>query len=314
MLGYPCELINAVKFSRYIYLVDLMRFMREDEARKTMGLFEGALEWKRVSRRSLKNWVVNVFRERRALALSLNDTKTAVNKLHQMVNFVVVIVVIVIWLLILGIATTHFLVLLSSQLLLVAFIFGNTCKMTFEAIIFLFVTHPFDVGDQCEVDGVQMVVEEMNILTTVFLRYDNQKITYPNHELATKTIGNYYRSPDMGESIDFCIHVATPVEKVAVMKQRIRGYIESKKEHWYPNPMVVLRDIEDWNKLKVSIWFQHRMNHQDMGERFTRRELVIQEMISVFRELDIEYRMLPLDVNLRDVHLSSSRLPSTWLK
>nr|GFC58383.1 mechanosensitive ion channel protein 6-like [Tanacetum cinerariifolium] len=140
---------------------------------------------------------VNVFRERRALALSLNDTKTAVNKLHQMLNVVVGILIIVIWLLILKVATTHFFIFLSSQLLLVVFVFGNTCKTTFEAIIFLFVMHPFDVGDRCEIDTVQMVVEEMNILTTVFL------------------------SPDMGDAIDFCIHVSTPVEKVALMKERI---------------------------------------------------------------------------------------------
>lgn len=69
----------------------------------------------------------------------------------------------------------------------------------------------------------QMIVEEMNILTTVFLRYDNQKITYPNSVLATLPIGNFYRSPDMGESIDFCVHVATPVEKIAVMRERIIG-------------------------------------------------------------------------------------------
>jgi len=66
-----------------------------------------------------------------------------------------------------------------------------------------------------------MVVEEMNILTTVFLRYDNQKIVYPNSVLATKPIGNYYRSPDMGDSVDFCVHISTPVEKIAVMKERI---------------------------------------------------------------------------------------------
>jgi small-conductance mechanosensitive channel len=70
-----------------------------------------------------------------------------------------------------------------------------------------------------------MVVEEMNILTTIFLRYDNQKIIYPNSILATKPIGNYYRSPDMGDAIDFCIHISTPMEKVAMMKERITGYL-----------------------------------------------------------------------------------------
>lgn len=100
---------------------------------------------------------VNAFRERRALALTLDDTKTAVNNLHRMVNFVVGIIIFIIWLLILGITTGKFLLLISSQVLLVVFIFGNSCKTTFEAIIFLFVMHPYDVGDRCEIDGVQVL-------------------------------------------------------------------------------------------------------------------------------------------------------------
>ncbi|CAK9178372.1 unnamed protein product [Ilex paraguariensis] len=257
--------------------------------------------------------LVNAFRERRALALSLNDTKTAVNKLHHMLNVLVGLLIVVIWLLILKVATTHFFIFLSSQLLLVVFMFGNTCKTTFESIVFLFVLHPYDVGDRVEVEGVQMIVEEMNILTTVFLRFDSLKITYPNTVLSTKPISNYYRSPDMGDSIDFCIHISTPMEKIAKMKERITRYIETKGDHWHPAPMIVLRDVEDMNRLKISIWLSHRMNHQDMGERWARRALLVEEMIKVFKELDVEYRMLPLDMNIRHMPaLTSNRLPSIW--
>ncbi|KAF3327983.1 mechanosensitive ion channel protein 6-like protein [Carex littledalei] len=299
--------------AKYIYVQDLLRFMRQEEATKTMNLFEGAHEHQRISKRSLKNWVVNAFRERKALALTLNDTKTAVNKLHQVANVVVGVIVFALWLLILEIATTHFFIFLCSQLLLAGFIFGNTLKTLFEALIFLFVMHPFDVGDRCEIEGVQVIVEEMNIMSTVFLRYDNLKIYYPNSILATIPISNYYRSPDMGDSIDFAIHVATPLEKIAKMKERIIQFMENKKEHWYPGPMVVLRDVEDSNKLSVSIWMRQRINYQDMGMRFERRELVVQEMIRVLRELDIEYRMLPVDVNVRNLPpVNSARLPSTW--
>lgn len=38
---------------------DLMRFMREDEAIKAMSLFEGASESQKISKSSLKNWVVS---------------------------------------------------------------------------------------------------------------------------------------------------------------------------------------------------------------------------------------------------------------
>ncbi|XVF63597.1 hypothetical protein PTKIN_Ptkin09bG0099600 [Pterospermum kingtungense] len=142
--------------SQYIYLEDIMRFMGRDEALKALHLFGAGNEEEGISKASLNNWLVNAFRDRKALALSLNDTKTAVDELHNMLDILVAIVIVIIWLIILGIPVGHFLVLISSQLLLAVFIFGNTCKTVFEAIIFLFIMHPFDVGDRCEVDGVQV--------------------------------------------------------------------------------------------------------------------------------------------------------------
>nr|XP_023896279.1 mechanosensitive ion channel protein 8-like [Quercus suber] len=305
---------NVVKpGSECIYLEDVMRFMSKEEALKTMHLFGVAAENKGISKSCHMDWMVKAFRERRALGLSLTDTKTAVDKLHNFLNIIVAIITLIIWLIILKVPITQFFVFLSSQLVLVVFMFGNTCRTVFEAIIFLFVIHPFDVGDRCEVDGVMMVVDEMNILTTVFLRYDNQKIIYPNSILATKPIGNYQRSPDMGDAIDFCINISTPMEKITSMKERITGYIEGKNEHWQPGPVVIMRDVIDMNKLMMSVWLAHRLNYQDMQERFLRREALLEEMIKIFKELDIEYRLLPVDVNVQNLPPPvSNRLPSTW--
>lgn len=68
----------------------------------------------------------------------------------------------------------------------------------------------------------QMIVEEMNILTTVFLRYDNEKIYYPNSVLATKAISNFYRSPDMKDSLEFSIDFRTPVEKIGALTDKVK--------------------------------------------------------------------------------------------
>ncbi|XP_050211531.1 mechanosensitive ion channel protein 6-like [Mercurialis annua] len=299
--------------SQYIFVDDLMRFMAKEEALRAMRQLGAECENEGISKSSLNTWLVNAFRERRALALSLNDTKTAVDELHTMLNILVAIIIAIIWLLILGVPIAHFLVLISSQLLLVAFVFGNSCKTTFEAIIFLFVMHPFDVGDCVEVDGVKMVVEEMNILTTVFLRADNQKITYPNNVLATKPIGNFYRSPHLNETIDFSIHISTPMEKIDIMKDKIKEYVEGNSEQWHPNPKIFIKDVEDMNKMDMSLWVSHTINYQRSVERWSRRSLLLQEMIKVFKELEIEYRLLPLDVNVRNLPpLVSDRLPSNW--
>ena len=70
---------------------------------------------------------------------------------------------------------------------------------------------------------MQMIVEEMNILTTIFLRFDNEKIYYPNSVLLTKPISNFRRSPDMAETIDFTIDVATPVDHINALKKAIQA-------------------------------------------------------------------------------------------
>ncbi|KVH88002.1 Like-Sm (LSM) domain-containing protein [Cynara cardunculus var. scolymus] len=297
--------------SKFIYLSDLMRFLREDQAVKTMALLVGTPGDEKISKGALKTWVVNAFRERKALALTLNDTKTAVNKLHQMVNVLVGIIIVVVCLLILNIATSKFLVFISSQIVVVAFIFGNTCKTIFEAIIFLFVMHPFDVGDRCEIDGVQMIVEEMNILTTVFLKWDNEKVYFPNSTLATRAISNHFRSPDMWDSIDFFIHIATPADKLVIIKQRIIN----KKDHYYASDITMVSlNLEELNKIKLQIWWRHKINFQDMGERYIRKGAVIDEMIRLFREHDVEYRLYPLDINIKTMPtpVTPTRVPPTW--
>lgn len=61
----------------------------------------------------------------------------------------------------------------------------------------------------------------MNILNTVFLKLDNEKVYYPNSVLSTKPISNYYRSPDMGDTVEFSIDFKTPIAKIGLLRERI---------------------------------------------------------------------------------------------
>jgi len=113
---------------------------------------------------------VKVYLERRSLVHSLNDAKTAVDELNNLASAIVLVLSIIVWLLVMGLLTTQVLVFISSQLLLVVFVFGNTAKTVFEAIIFVFVMHPFDVGDRCVIDGVQVVLNcGCNYTTIIYI-------------------------------------------------------------------------------------------------------------------------------------------------
>jgi mechanosensitive ion channel protein 4/5/6/7/8/9/10 len=66
------------------------------------------------------------------------------------------------------------------------------------------------------------LVEEMNILTTVFLKLNNEKLYYPNSVLATKPISNYYRSPNMVDKVEFSVDFTTPAEKIGALKEKVK--------------------------------------------------------------------------------------------
>lgn len=299
----------AKQGAKYIEEEDLLRFLKKSEVELIFPQFEGAIETGKIKKPALKNWVVNVYLERKSLAHSLNDTKTAVKQLHQIANAIVSVIMIIVILLVLGIATSHVILLVSSQLVLAGFIFGNTCKTVFEAIVFVFVMHPFDVGDRCVVDGVQMIVEEMNILTTVFLRYDNEKIYYPNSALATKPISNFYRSPEMGDSVEFTVDASTSIEKIGALKERIVKYLESKPQHWHPKHSVVVLDIQNLSTMKMALYTQHTINHQNMGEKSNRRSELVLEMKKFLEELDIQYHLLPQEIHIKFVGSATNQIP-----
>ncbi|XP_020685945.1 mechanosensitive ion channel protein 10-like isoform X2 [Dendrobium catenatum] len=273
-------------------------------------MFEGALDTGRIKKSAFRNWVVRAYRERKSLAHSLNDTKTAVQQLHKLASVVVSVIIFVVSLLVTGVATTKVFVAITSQLLLLGFLFQSTGKTLFESIVFVFVMHPFDVGDRCVIDGVQMIVEEMNILTTVFLRHDNEKIYYPNAVLLTKPISNFYRSPHMFDTIEFHIDVYTPVDTIAALRKAIQAYLESKPKHWNPKHTVLVKEIENVNKMKMSLNVLHTMNHQNFPERNSRRSELVLELKKIFESLGIKYNLLPQEVHLTQVLGANPRIPA----
>ncbi|CAK9177102.1 unnamed protein product [Ilex paraguariensis] len=288
----------AKRGNKFIDEDDLLRFMTSEEVDNVLPLLEGSVETGQIKKSSLRNWVVKAYNERKYLAHSLNDAKTAIEDLNKIASGIVFILIIFVWLLLMGIATTNVLIFISSQLLLWVFMFGNTLKTVFEAIVFVFVMHPFDVGDRCVIDGVQMVVDEVNILTTIFLRYDNEKIYYPNAVLATRPISNFNRSPEMSDSVEFAVDVSTSIESIVALKAKIKAYLESKPQHWRSGHSVQVTEIEDVNKMKMGLYVTHTTNFQNYGEKSNRKSDLVLELKKIFEELGIKYHLLPQEVHV----------------
>ncbi|GAQ90635.1 mechanosensitive channel of small conductance [Klebsormidium nitens] len=224
---------NVVPEGRHHMVIhDLFHFLEENDAERAFQAFES--EEGVVTCESFENWLINVVRERKALALTLSDTKTAIRSLSRLLDWVVGVIVVLMCLFVLNVNVQKLLVVTSGSFLASLFVFGNTCKTVFESIIFLFVTHPFDVSDIIRVDGQTYVVEEMQLLSTILLAADNSKVYYSNNQLALKVISNYYRSPDQIELIDLALGWGTPQKKIEEMRACILRFLQANPEQWYP--------------------------------------------------------------------------------
>ncbi|GAB5405869.1 MAG: hypothetical protein Aurels2KO_41000 [Aureliella sp.] len=73
------------------------------------------------------------------------------------------------------------------------FIIGFALQGTlsnFASGLMILVNRPFDVGDVVEAGGVSGKVAEMNLVSTTFATFDNQKIIVPNNEIWDNVITN----------------------------------------------------------------------------------------------------------------------------
>jgi small-conductance mechanosensitive channel len=75
-----------------------------------------------------------------------------------------------------------------ATMVALTFAVGNTIKGLVESVVFLFVTHPFDVGDKVRVDNERYTVVECHLTSIVLRDTQKHKIWYPSKTMLSKPI------------------------------------------------------------------------------------------------------------------------------
>ncbi len=89
----------------------------------------------------------------------------------------------------LGIDVGPLLAALGATGFIIGFALQGTLS-NFASGLMILVNRPFDVGDVVEAGGVSGKVSEMNLVSTTFATFDNQKIIVPNNEIWDNVITN----------------------------------------------------------------------------------------------------------------------------
>ena len=122
-----------------------------------------------------------IYREKKSLSESLGDVSQALGNLNKILYFFSGIIILIFCAPLYNISFQT-IVPFTSILLALSFVFGGSARNTFECIIFLFVYHPYDVGDRIFFDGKNYIVKELSILQTTFTS-DGKQIYVANGKL-----------------------------------------------------------------------------------------------------------------------------------
>ncbi|KAI8813052.1 Mechanosensitive ion channel-domain-containing protein [Cladochytrium replicatum] len=259
-----------------------------------------------VSRSETKLAVLDVFRERRSLEASLRDADQAISKLDELLKVFVVIVIIFVTLGIWNVDTSGFLTAAISVWAGALFAVGGTVKSLLENIIFLFGTHPYDVGDRIDVgdnDG-SFVVKEFGLLTTILRKVDGRECYGPNSLLSGKFIYNVRRSGPQSEEVILYVSTANRSwrENVEKLQSKMREFLSSDemvREFTGQDTLTVsMSKIVDRSTVSVSMGLEHKSNWQDGTKRTARRNKFMFALKEAIEDVGLELAKTEMDIQL----------------
>ncbi|KAH7139226.1 Mechanosensitive ion channel-domain-containing protein [Dendryphion nanum] len=270
-------------------LVEVMGSNRRDEAEECFN----AIDRDGNGDISLEEMILTVTeygRERKSIATSMHDVDQAINALDGLLFTIVFIVCIFIFIAFLSPSFTATLATSATALLSLSFVFAATCQEILGSCIFLFVKHPYDIGDRVDITSELLTVEHISLLYTVFKRVTNGKsVQIPNIVLNNLWVENVSRSKAMREQVSIFCDFGTSFEDINSLKQEMLSYVKDSQNSrdFHPEFEVEVVSIAEMNKLELRCEIRHKSNWSNEALRSSRRSKFMCALVLALRKVPI---------------------------
>ncbi|KAF9886707.1 hypothetical protein FE257_011221 [Aspergillus nanangensis] len=234
--------------------------------------------------------VQEVARTKKALNHSLHDVDQAIHVLDNLLLSVAFIIGILVFV---SFVTSGFgtvIAAAATSLLSLSFVFSTTAQEVLGSCIFLFVKHPFDVGDRVEVSDKSYMVERISLLFTVFRNVNDHRTTQvPNAVLNTLWIDNFTRSAAMHEVLTISVNFDTGFSDIQALKEEMETFVRDKENarDYQADVHIDVVGVGDMDKMELSVTISHKSNWSNDTIRASRRSKFMCALISAVRKLSI---------------------------
>ncbi|KAI1381090.1 Mechanosensitive ion channel-domain-containing protein [Hypoxylon crocopeplum] len=257
-------------------IIEVLGPAHRDEAEECFGAIDADGNGD-ISLEEMIRKIVGIGKERKAIGNSMKDISQALAVFDQVLLFIVLLIVIFIFLAFFQSSFITTLATAGTALLSLSFVFAVTTQEFLGSCIFLFVKHPYDVGDRVDIAGSekeQLVVEKISLLYTVFNRIDKmQVVQVPNIVLNNVWIENVTRSKAMKEMIDINVSYDTSFEDIELLRLEMEKFVRAPENarDFQPDITIGVAGVGDLDKLQLKIGIKHKSNWHNDAVRATRR-------------------------------------------
>lgn len=234
--------------------------------------------------------VVKIGRDRKTITASMRDVGQAIGVLDQVMVTILSVIVIFIYVAFQNKSFVTTLATAGTTLLSLSFVFAVTTQEFLGSCIFLFVKHPYDVGDRCDINNTAVFVEQISLLFTVFKRVDTMKLVQiPNIVLNTLWIENTTRSKAMKEQVEIFISFDTPLEDIEKLRNMIESFVRhpDNSRDFQPDIIIETMSINSMDKLTLRIEVRHKSNWHNENVRTARRSKLMCALVVTLQKIPI---------------------------
>jgi len=270
-------------------------FDNDDEANAAFSMFDKDMNGD-ISMEELEAVCVEIGRERKAITASLKDLDSVVSKLDDVFMFIVFVVVILVFISLISTSAAGVLTSAGSTLLALSWLFSATAQEFLQSIVFVFVKHPFDVGDRVgiygntgsQLKGDDYFVKEIALLYTEFKKMEGHVVQAPNSYLNTLFILNQRRSGGLAEAVPVTIKFGTTLDQIEQLRNKLLDFVRAEKREYQPNILTELREVSEAHSITLNVVFFYKSNWQNELLRLQRRNKFICALMVSMQELGIE--------------------------
>lgn len=266
-------------------------FSEDEEADAAFAMFDKDFNGD-VTCEEMEIACVEISKERKSITSSLKDLDHAVSKLDDICTIIVAIIVVLIFVCLISRSFSGVITSAGTTILGLSWLFQQLAQEFLASIIFVFVKHPFDVGDRVDVlmNGTvqSMIVKEISLLATEFNLLDGRIVQCPNSVLNTLFILNMRRTGGVAEGVNITLRFGISIEKIEALRQSMVEFVRSEPRDYKPDILSELTDIPNMLSVKFTLIFFHKQNWQNEGLRIGRRNKFMCALMVNVQRLGLE--------------------------